>query len=582
MSVFKKSALWLATLGLALTPSLQAVATPQTLDQVTESRHSTPSLEGVTSVTAVEDAQEDIAVHPAEPGDIAVLAEPQASTRWAGTNRYETAVAISQDIYPAGANTVYIASGRDFPDALAGGPAAAHRDAPVLLVNTTVVPKVVRDELARLAPDEIIVLGGPSVVSGGVVNVLKAYAPVTRVAGGNRYETAALTAGMWTSASTVYLASGTAYPDALAGGAAAAYQGVPILLSRGDQLPQATEARLKQLAPARVVLLGGTMALSSAVEQRVKAALPGVTLVRYAGTNRYDTARVVATQTWPQGSSVAFYATGADFADALAGVPAAAQYEAPLLLVRSECAPAATRLATEALGVDDEVILGGPASVAEGATRAGCGAPPATDTVLAALDALEVKGRAPRTGYSRDEFGPAWTDAVDVQGGRNGCDTRNDVLRRDLTGKTLRPNTNGCVVETGWLNEPFSGEQWWFERGVTSSTIHIDHLVALSDAWQKGAQQMTFEDRKNFANDPLNLWAVSGPLNNAKGDGDAATWLPPNKSIRCDYVSYQVAVKKEYNLWMTQAEQDAIRSIITTSCPGKKLPTANDVPPLGQ
>ncbi|KGM11318.1 HNH endonuclease family protein [Cellulomonas bogoriensis] len=169
------------------------------------------------------------------------------------------------------------------------------------------------------------------------------------------------------------------------------------------------------------------------------------------------------------------------------------------------------------------------------------------------LASLPVKGRAPRTGYSRDEFGPAWAD-VD----RNGCDTRNDILRRDLTDITTRPGTDGCVVLTGTLVDPYSGDTIDFERGERSAEVQIDHVVALSDAWQKGAQQMTPQERLEFANDPANLLAVDGPLNQQKGDADAATWLPPNRGFRCAYVVLMIEVKADHGLWVTAAEHDAM------------------------
>lgn len=509
----------------------------------------------------------------------------QSSERLAGEDRYETAVAISQHIYPAGADVVFVANGSNFPDALAGGPAAAHLGGPVLLIKSaSKVPSVVGEELARLEPTKIMVLGGPTVIGEAAVNTLKAYAPVTRLGGDDRYATAAKAAGLWDSSSTVYLASGQSFPDALAGGAAAGHQGAPVLLATAKSLSTETVTRLKSLAPTRVVVLGGTSVLPKSVVDKVKATVPGVSVSRYAGDDRYATANVVASKVWPAGSSEAFYATGTGFADALSGIPAADQQGAPLLLVRTDCAPRATLDATKSLGVVTEYLLGGPKAIAKNATSTSCSTttPPAAGTVLDVLEDIPVKGRAPKTGYDRSEFGPAWTDAVEVQGGRNGCDTRNDVLRRDLTDKTIRPNTNGCVTQTGTLKDPFSGDIMSFIRGETSQHIHIDHLVALSDAWQKGAQQLTSEQRKNFANDPLNLWAVKGTLNSAKGDSDAATWLPPNKAIRCDYVAYQTAVKDKYDLWMTKAEKEAISSIVTTSCPTKKIPVANDVPPLGQ
>ena len=184
-------------------------------------------------------------------------------------------------------------------------------------------------------------------------------------------------------------------------------------------------------------------------------------------------------------------------------------------------------------------------------------------TALARLTTLPVKGRAPMTGYDRAAFGPAWSDATDAEWGHNGCDTRNDILRRDLQSVTLEPGTHGCVVLTGTLQDPYGNTTIHFVRGVgTSNAIQIDHVVALADAWQKGAQGWDAEKRKEFANDPRELLAVSGSLNESKRDGDAATWLPPNKAYRCAYVAQQVAVKKAYGLWVTQAEHDAITHVL--------------------
>lgn len=177
---------------------------------------------------------------------------------------------------------------------------------------------------------------------------------------------------------------------------------------------------------------------------------------------------------------------------------------------------------------------------------------------LVQLESIPVRGRAPKTGYTRDEFGPVWADTE-----HNGCDTRNDILARDLTGETFKPGTNNCVVVTGTLADKYTGTTITFVRGQdTSSDIQIDHIVPLSDAWQKGAQQLTADQRKELANDPLNLMAADGPTNSAKGDKDAATWLPPNKAFRCEYVERQTAVKMKYSLWVTQAERDAIAGIL--------------------
>jgi hypothetical protein len=209
---------------------------------------------------------------------------------------------------------------------------------------------------------------------------------------------------------------------------------------------------------------------------------------------------------------------------------------------------------------------GGPLASLVGGTDMAVGAP---GTALATVDDLTVKGRAPKTGYDRDEFGPAWAD-VD----RNGCDTRNDVLARDLTSVTFEPGTQECVVLTGTLADPYTGSEIAFRRGrTTSSEVQVDHVVALSDAWQKGAQALDDETRRLLANDPLNLLAVDGPTNGAKGDGDTATWLPPSTDHRCEYVARQVAVKVRYELWVTEAERDAMRRVLST-CPDEPLPTA--------
>ena len=187
---------------------------------------------------------------------------------------------------------------------------------------------------------------------------------------------------------------------------------------------------------------------------------------------------------------------------------------------------------------------------------------------LQVLASLPVKGRAPKTGYSRDQFGPAWAD-VD----HNGCDTRNDMLHRDLTGLALKPGTKDCVVLSGVLADPYTAEAINFLRGnATSTAVQIDHVVALSDAWQKGAQQLSAAQRLAFANDPLNLLAVDGPANQSKSDGDAATWLPPNKAYRCDYVARQISVKSSYGLWVTQAEHDAMARVLA-DCPNALAPT---------
>jgi hypothetical protein len=187
---------------------------------------------------------------------------------------------------------------------------------------------------------------------------------------------------------------------------------------------------------------------------------------------------------------------------------------------------------------------------------------------LATLDSLAVKGRAPKTGYERSLFGDAWTDDVTVAEGRNGCDTRNDILRRDLLQVVFKPGSNGCAVLSGILNDPYTGTSIEFRRGPGSSAeVQVDHMVSLSDAWQTGAQEWDEWTRRNFANDPRNLQATLGWVNQQKGDGDAATWLPPNNAYRCTFVSRIVAVKAAYRLWVTPAERDAIARVLADCGP---------------
>jgi hypothetical protein len=180
-----------------------------------------------------------------------------------------------------------------------------------------------------------------------------------------------------------------------------------------------------------------------------------------------------------------------------------------------------------------------------------------------ALKKLAVKGRAPKTGYAREQFGAGWSEI-------NSCDTRQVILRRDLTNVALADDD--CKVLSGTLNDPYTGKSIEFRRGQgTSDDVQIDHVVALSDAWQTGAQQLDIAERTQFANDPLELLAVDGPANEQKGDADAASWLPSNKAYRCRYVARQIAVKEKYDLWVTSAEHNAMEDVLS-SCPTQMLP----------
>lgn len=228
----------------------------------------------------------------------------------------------------------------------------------------------------------------------------------------------------------------------------------------------------------------------------------------------------------------------------------------------SACGGAATAVAPPVPAITG-VDASSTAGAAQQAPAAAQGSPAPTDTVqteaISQLSAIAVKGRAPKTGYTREQFGSAWAD-VD----KNGCDTRNDMLRRDLTAVTYKPGTKNCVITSGTLADKYTGKTIAFTRGEDSADVQIDHIIPLSLAWQTGAQQLSADTRRELANDPLNLMAADGPANMAKSDKDAATWLPSNKAFRCEYVQRQTAVKAKYNLWMTQPEHDAIAGILNT------------------
>jgi len=215
-------------------------------------------------------------------------------------------------------------------------------------------------------------------------------------------------------------------------------------------------------------------------------------------------------------------------------------------------------------------VIAEPVKTDSGSRAAKQGTPaarPHRGTALAALEQLEVKGRAPKTGYDRDQFGGDWASI-------DGCDTRSRILARDMR-EQAHTAGGGCLVASGILEDPYTGRAIRFRLGGPSE-VDIDHVVALSDAWQKGAQQWSYQRRVEFANDPLNLLAVDASANRQKGDGDAATWLPGNKRFRCAYVARQIAVKRRYRASVTAAEREAMARVLAR-CPGTRLPAGRPV-----
>jgi hypothetical protein len=192
-------------------------------------------------------------------------------------------------------------------------------------------------------------------------------------------------------------------------------------------------------------------------------------------------------------------------------------------------------------------------------------APPAGtsgyDDARAQLARLPVKAWDRMTDFSRYRFGEPWSDDVNVEFGHNGCNTRDDILRRDLTDLAVRPGT--CYAQSGVLIDPYTGASIAFVRGPeTSEAVQIDHVVSLSDAWYKGAREWDDQRRRDFANDPRNLLAVSGKANFDKAFRDANAWLPPNRAFRCEFVARQVAVKAAYRLWVSANEKRAMAAVL--------------------
>ena len=183
-----------------------------------------------------------------------------------------------------------------------------------------------------------------------------------------------------------------------------------------------------------------------------------------------------------------------------------------------------------------------------------------------ALGSLPTRGFSPNVPtYDRTEFGKPWSDDVTVDGGHNGCDTRNDILARDLTDVEFKPAKRNCIVTKGKLNDPYTNTTIEFKRGrKTSDLIPIDHVVALGDAWYSGAYQWDADRRRNFANDPINLQATNRESNTQKSAKNAAEWLPPNTAYQCEYVGRQITIKSTYGLSVTPAEKNAMEKVLAT------------------
>ncbi len=284
--------------------------------------------------------------------------------RIGGSDRYESSVLISQEAFPDGADTVFLGSGEDFPDALAGGAAGGTLSAPVLLVTATSIPDVVTAELARLDPSLIVILGGETAVSAEVAEEALEYGKaVERLGGENRYETAALIAE-WAfepGVPVAYLASGSDYPDALAGAAAAGFTNGPVLLTKTEALSDEAAEQLEALLPEQIIVLGGTAAVAEAVATE---ALDYGNVSRLAGDDRYATSAAISAGTFSS-AEVVYIATGTSYPDALSGAPLAAANSAPILLVTRDSVSAEVCAEVNRLEPGAVVALGGPSAVSD-------------------------------------------------------------------------------------------------------------------------------------------------------------------------------------------------------------------------
>jgi putative cell wall-binding protein len=300
----------------------------------------------------------------AEPSQIYLQGlEAQRIERMGGADRFAVSARISAETFAPGVDVAYVASGSAFPDALSGSAAAGSRGAPVLLVGADSIPTVIGGELARLKPKRIVVLGGTAAVSSTVETALRGYSPIVdRLGGADRFVVSAAVSKDAFSPGTpvAYIASGTNFPDALSGSAIAAKDHAPVLLVTKDSIPSAITEELKRLNPGRIVILGGTSAISTTVETTLGAMHP---TTRIAGADRFVVSAAASAAAFPTGAKTVFIASGVTFPDALSGSPAAAANSGPVLLVTPTTIPASVATELDRLNPTQIVVLGGTAAI---------------------------------------------------------------------------------------------------------------------------------------------------------------------------------------------------------------------------
>ncbi len=281
--------------------------------------------------------------------------------RVAGADRWSTAAAVSREFFDPGVPAAFVTTGRAFPDAIAAGPAAAEVGAPVLFSQRTFLPNATIAELQRLRPQRIYLIGGTSALTEAVRTQLSGLTAgsVTRIGGADRWETAALVSRRFFPAGpeTVYVATGRAYPDALTGGAAAGVMSAPMLLTDRGAVPPALAAELRRLDPDRILLLGGTAAVSDATAGALRSI---ATVERVAGATRYDTAVAISRRVFSSDRPTTFFATGRNFPDALAAVVPAGITRGPILLGIGNGLYPSTRGEIQRVSPRTAYLVGGP------------------------------------------------------------------------------------------------------------------------------------------------------------------------------------------------------------------------------
>ncbi|MFE6964235.1 cell wall-binding repeat-containing protein [Agromyces sp. NPDC057679] len=405
---------------------------------------------------------------------------PEGVTRLSGADRYATAVAVSKR-YSPGVPAVFVATGADFPDALAAASAAAAARGPLLLTTKTRLPDAVRLELQRLKPARIYIAGGTGVVSSGVETALRGIAPTKRLAGAERYATAkAIVDAGFTSADHAIIATGRTFPDALAATGAAGSRRAPVLLVDGtsSRVGAATLATLRRLGVKSVTITGGTSVVSSGIQSQLASA--GYSVTRYGGADRYATAALINRAYFPSGSSsTSFLATGADFPDALAAAALAGRLAAPLDLTWRTCVPPVVNDGILSVGATRRAVLGGTAVVSRAAAENVRCVIPTTSEPLA------------------DWATSSWTfdaDAPAPYSDRPPVDVRSSSIKLDSTGLLIylrvdnkqradHPVAYAQYGISALLEYERTGDRIWLDRAIRHGRQLIAMKVERGDGW---------------------------------------------------------------------------------------------------